>query len=178
MMSSHDQKKMVDQLSLAGDVITQYPSLTAAAASVNVAKSTMSDAIKHFRTRKEHYWRYVHHNLLEGVERPDESEGGGAVGGSGRQEEIGGSGGEGNFESVLPSVLTPENLLKVLKEMMKKQGKESKLCDAAMLGMFVCVHTHVHTYHTHIHIHVQIQIHTCKFVYEYSYIHTYIHTYS
>ena len=147
---------MVDQLSLAGDVIAQFASLTAAAASVNVAKSTMSDAIKHHRTCKERYWRYVDHNLLEGVERPDESEGGGAVGGSGRQEEIGGSGGEGNFESVLPSVLTPENLLKVLKEMMKKQGKESKLCDAAMLGMFVCVHTHVHTYHTQIHIHVHI----------------------
>ena len=57
------------------------------------------------------------------------------------------------------TVLTPENLLEALrknmgggKKMIKTQGEESQLGDAALLGTVVCVHAHVHTDRTHVRI--------------------------
>jgi len=63
--------KLMDQLSLEGDVIERHPSMTAAAKSVTVAKSTMSNIIKDRREYANHFWQYVDGNKRGGgVEVP------------------------------------------------------------------------------------------------------------
>jgi len=64
-------RKQVDQLSATGNVVAHHLSMTAAAASVNIAKSTMSDVIQNGRECANHFWRYVDGNEGgEGVEVP------------------------------------------------------------------------------------------------------------
>jgi len=63
--------KLVDQLSLGGDFIARHESMTAAAASSKVARSTMYDAIHGSRVCANHLWRYVDGNGEgKGVEMP------------------------------------------------------------------------------------------------------------
>ena len=58
-------------MSATGNVVAHHLSMTAAAASVNIAKSTMSDVIQNGHECANHFWRYVDGNEGgEGVEVP------------------------------------------------------------------------------------------------------------
>ena len=57
--SAAGNRKLVVQLSLEGDVIARHDSMTAAAASVKVSKSSMSWFIQNGRECANHFWRYV-----------------------------------------------------------------------------------------------------------------------
>jgi len=114
--SAAGNRKLVVQLSLEGDVIARHDSMTAAASSVKVSKSSMSWFIQNGRKCANHLWRYV----------PEDSNGGDKGVESGPAAAPSCSGGAGGSGSGRGSETERDRENKRAKETGKEKEKEKE----------------------------------------------------